>query len=104
MPLPRGLHDIKTRTSVARNKGRAGNNSSPRSPDWNVDDSVYKKGPKGVRRSRIDVYLKERMRRRLIELVQVQLEDLEQAMAERIPVSASELRRLRARLSQLETE
>ncbi len=118
----RGIHDIKTLGTLAREgkligvardwhnvKGQAGHNGSPESSDWNINKHVYK-GSTMVRRSRAtffypDLYLDEqKIKECQIKLIQGQLQEMNQALVEGIPVSVSELERLKERLSQLRTE
>ncbi len=115
----RGIHDIKTHGTLAREgklisvardlhkvRGQEGHNGSS---DWDISKHVYKKGTMKVRRSQAvplysDLYLDEKIKKHQIEVVEDQLQEMNQAMAEGIPVSVSELERLKAKLSQLKTE
>lgn len=118
----RGVHDIKTHSTLAREgkligvardwhkiRNGAGDNSSPESSDWSIGKHVYNKGSTKVRRSRAmsfysDLYLDEKIKKYQMQLIQDQLQEMNQAMAEGILVSVSELERLKVRLSQLKTE
>ncbi len=127
----RGLGDIRTHgslsregtlTSVARDwhrlRGLGGGTddaASKSSWDGKVDNSVYKKVTARLPRragsiapltnvSNSRLQLLERIRRQQIASTQSLLEELRQALAEGIPVASSELRRLEARLFQLNNQ
>ena len=115
----KGVRDIKTHTTLAREgklvsvardwhkRGQSGSGGGTESSDWSVERHVFKKESANARRGRTapshyDLRLKARKRQ--AQVIQDQLREMEQAMAEGIPVAADELERLKTRLSQLGAE
>lgn len=72
----KGLSDIKTHSALARSRGRSGRKA---------------------------MHFKERIRLHLIEAIRDLLDEFQEAFDEGLPVAISELKRLKARLADLQS-
>lgn len=118
----RGLRDIKTHgslareerlISVARNLHRLGSRESEVgtiSEDWRIEQHIYPmKKPSGPRSTTLaslhrELFLENKARLYQIEVIRDFLQEMRQAMAEGIPVAMQEFERLTKRLAELEAE
>lgn len=119
MPI-KGMHDIKTsiktftpirsfRTVIVATSrhivgGRVNFNSSSESPDWSVKQHEFKKPRRAVQSQSVfgyDLYLDEKIRKYLIQVIQDTLQEMEGAMVEGIPVVSGEIERLNEILASL---
>lgn len=113
----KGLHDIRTHSSlaregklvsVARDLGRTARSNTEKGDwdAWDVKNHVYPKvtgsRPANAVSSRRDMSLEKKARESLIERIQYFLQEMKQAIAEGIPVSMPEFERLKTRLAELQ--
>lgn len=115
----RGLRDIKTHgtlaregrlVSVAKNFCRLRNRieTIPDSSGWNVERHIYKKkkvmNTTTVTPLHREPYLERKVRLHQIEIIKDLLVEFQQAIIEGLPVALHELKRLKTRLTELQTE
>lgn len=114
------MHDIKTHDtlsrqgiliSVARNRYGLRHHESGGvniSDDWKIERHIYKK-KKPANTAVIvppprNFYLEKKARLHQIEVIQDLLTELQQALAEGLPVAMHEFKRLKTRLKELQAE
>lgn len=116
--IPRGMHDIRTHNSlaregrlisVARDLHRSNNiKDTPRSSDWDAKQHIFKKTKPAtvanVDPFRRDPCLERKVRLHQIEVAQSLLAEFQQAATEGLPVSLREVERLKTKLTELQTE
>ena len=113
----RGLRDIKTHgtlarngelISVARDLHQIGRSSmEERWGDWNVTKALFQKplGRSGSRRDMLwDLAREKKVLASQIAAIKSLLEEFNQAIAEGLPVAIQEFERLKARLAELQAE